>query len=358
MARLSLWNSGRKGNDYKFFDRNISEYFGASGTAVYVHMYLGVYDQTANGIANAAIMDGGIYSIQDPLFLENRDRKYDTTVRELRGIYNVQNVDFDMRQFGMFLQNDTIFLELHLNDMVAACGRRIISGDVIELPHRRDDQIPGDKPAINKFYVVEDAQWADSGYSATWFQHIWRIKLSPMTDSQEYSDILGQQATDPFGIADVGTLGSLMSTIAINNDINNAVVNAALTNFTYRNFETRQYWMMPGSELEGEYPWVWAGDGVPPNGEGQPLQSGTSFPENPALGDYFLNTAYSPSVLFKRIQSGWQQQEVNWRQQEWTAAHRLLYDFINSNATVTYADGHTAPARQYLSQVVKARADY
>lgn len=364
MARLSIWNSGRKGNDYKFIDRNIAEFFNVSGTAVYVHKYLGVYDQTANGIANASIMSGGVTSIQDPLFLENRDRKYDSTVVELRGIYNVADVDFDLRQFGLFLQNDTIFLEMHLNDMVSLCGRRIIPGDVIELPHQRDDTIPGEmdnveKIAINKFYVVEDSNRASDGYSSTWFPHIWRIKCSPMTGAQQYQDILNQQASsDPFGLHDVGKLGDLMTSIGIEQGINNTVVDAARANFINRNFETQNFWIMPGAELDNQNPWVWSGDGIPPNGEGKPLQSGTSFPNGAVDGDYYLRLDYSPSTLFKRISSGWQIQEINYRQQEWTAAHRLLYDFINNDTTSNFKDGTSAPEKQALSTAVKARADY
>jgi hypothetical protein len=363
MARISLWNSGKRGNDYKFTDRTISSFFGASGTAVYVHKYLGVYDQTANGIANAALMDGGVTSIQDPLFLENRDRSYDPTIIELRGIYNVADVDFDLRQFGLFLQNDTVFLEVHLNDMVSLVGRRVVVGDVIELPHQRDDTIPGkednvESPAINKFYVVDDAQRASDGYSSTWYPHIWRLKCTPLTASQEYSDILAQQTTDPLGLYDQGTLGDLLSTIATEEGINNAVVDAAMANFTNRNFETQQFWIMPGTELGNENPWIFAGDGIPPNGEGKPLQSGTNFPQDAAVGDFYLRLDYSPSTLFKKVTGGWQIQEVNYRQQEWTAAHRLLYDFINNNTTSNFKDGHTAPEKQALSTAVKARAGF
>ncbi len=364
MARLTLFkNNGTRTLDYKYTDKQISNFFFMSGTATYVHKYLGVYDQTANGIANASLMSGGIYAIEDALFIENRDRAYDPVVIELRGIYNVADVDFDLRQFGLFLQNDTIFLELHLNDMVAQVGRRIVAGDVIELPHQRDDTIPGtednvERPAINKFYVVEDASRASDGYSSTWYPHIWRIKCTPMTASQEFSDILGQQQTDPLGLSDTGTLGDLMSTIAINDDINNSVVEAALANFVNRNFETQQYWIMPGSETRGENPWVWAGDGIPPNGEGKPLQSGTSFPSPATLGEYYLRTDYSPATLFKRIDGGWQIQEIDYRQQEWTAAHRLLYDFINNQNTITLNDGTVENQRQALSQAIKARADF
>ncbi len=363
MARLSIWNSGRRGLDYKFTDRTISEFFGISGTAVYVHRYMGVWDQTANGIANAAIIDGGITSIQDPLFLENRDRKYDPTIIELRGIYNVADVDFDMRQFGLFLQNDTVFLEVHLNDMIAMCGRRIIPGDVIELPHMRDDTIPSaeltvPKTAINKFYVVEDASKASDGYSSTWYAHIWRLKLTPMTGAQEYQDILDLPNEDPFGLGDNGTIGNAISTIGTEMGINNAIVEAAKANFLNRNFETQQFWIMPGTELDDQLPWIFAGDGIPPNGNGQPLEAGYSFPSSPTDGEYYLRTDYKPATLFRRVGSGWQIQEVNYRQQEWTAAHRLLFDFINNNTQSDFKDGTSAPEKQPLSKAVKARADF
>ena len=48
----------------------------------------------------------------------------------VRGIYNVQDADFNLSQFGMFLQNDTLFLTVHLNDIVERIGRKPMSGDV------------------------------------------------------------------------------------------------------------------------------------------------------------------------------------------------------------------------------------
>ena len=71
--------------------------------------------------------------------MENRDRKYDPDVFELRGVYNVSDNDFDLTQFGLFLTNDTLFISFHINDMVERMGRRLMPGDVIELPHLRDE---------------------------------------------------------------------------------------------------------------------------------------------------------------------------------------------------------------------------
>jgi hypothetical protein len=43
-----------------------------------------------------------VLNIQDLLLLENRDRVYDPDVYVMRGVYNTQDVDFDLTQFGLF----------------------------------------------------------------------------------------------------------------------------------------------------------------------------------------------------------------------------------------------------------------
>ena len=45
MPRLSLWRENHS-NDYKFFDRRISEMFTIGGTGMYIHKYLGTQNQT------------------------------------------------------------------------------------------------------------------------------------------------------------------------------------------------------------------------------------------------------------------------------------------------------------------------
>ena len=45
MARLSLWKDGKHSNDYKFFDRRISEMFTVGGTGILCHKYLGPVTQ-------------------------------------------------------------------------------------------------------------------------------------------------------------------------------------------------------------------------------------------------------------------------------------------------------------------------
>lgn len=192
MPKLSLWRPN-KTNDYNFFDRTISEMFTVGATDLYVHKYLGPTDQGPSIDATQPQYDVlNPTNIQDLLFLENRDRAYDPNVYRLRGHYNVQNLDFDLSQFGLFLNNDIIFITVHYNDMIDLVGRKLMVGDVIELPHLLDynplkETIP---VALKRFMQITDANYASEGFSQTWFPHLWRIKCEPLVDSEEFSQIL------------------------------------------------------------------------------------------------------------------------------------------------------------------------
>jgi len=192
MPKLSLYSPTKK-NDYKFMDRTISEMFTVGGTDLYIHKYLGPTDQGPSRDYTQPqydVLDPN--NIQDLLFLENRDRSYDPDIYRLRGHYNVQNLDFDLSQFGLFLNNDIIFITVHYNDMIDIIGRKLMVGDVLELPHLLDynplkETIP---VALKRFYQITDANFASEGFSQTWYPHLWRIKCEPLVDSQEFSQIL------------------------------------------------------------------------------------------------------------------------------------------------------------------------
>jgi len=192
MPRLSLYHP-TKSNDYRFFDRTISEMFTVGATDLYIHKYLGPTDQGASidyTQPQYDVLDPT--NIQDLLFLENRDRTYDPNIYRLRGHYNVQNLDFNLSQFGLFLNNDIIFITIHYNDMIDLVGRKLMVGDVLELPHLLDynplkETIP---VALKRFMQITDANYASEGFSQTWFPHLWRIKCEPLVDSEEFSQIL------------------------------------------------------------------------------------------------------------------------------------------------------------------------
>mgnify|MGYP003347981617 CR=1 FL=1 len=114
MPRLSLYRS-EKTNDYKFLDKSIKEMFTVGATDLFVHKYLGIKDQgTSSDLTQPQRTSLDPTAIQDLLFLENRDRKYDTSVYNMRGIYQTQDITFDLSQFGMFLQTGTLFIVFHI----------------------------------------------------------------------------------------------------------------------------------------------------------------------------------------------------------------------------------------------------
>lgn len=349
MPRLSIWNGGRKGNDFNFLDRTISEYFKIGGTALYVHRYLGTRDENGDPV-------GGPKTVQDMLFLENRDRIYDDNVVELRGIYNLGDADFDLRSIGIFLSNDDIYVEVHLNDSISELGRKIMSGDVIEFPHLRDWFSDETKQAANKFYVVSDVNRASDGYSQTWFPHIFRIKCSPMPASQEYLSITRKKAPDFFGLESNQTIMEILGREEKDLEVNRAVVAEAKSHMTKRNFETKHFYYVPGSEESTGHPWVYASDGVPPNGAVL-LGSGTEYPENPREGDYYLRTDYEPAMLFRRTKSSWRRQEMDLRD-EWTMANRVTKSFINNDAEEVHDDGSVKKQKVSLSKAVLPGVDF
>ena len=198
MPRLSLYRPNRT-RDYQFLDRTISEMYTVGGMDIFVHKYAGPQTGgedsalSGNGDATQPIYDTlDPLNIQDLLLLENRDRIYDQDVYIMRGVYTHQDVDFDLTQFGLFLNNDTLFITFHYNDMIDTFGRKLMNGDVLEVPNLKDyhplnQAIPQPLP---RYYVVQDADYATEGMSQTWMPHTWRVKATPMTNNQEFKDIL------------------------------------------------------------------------------------------------------------------------------------------------------------------------
>jgi len=168
------------------------------GLDLYIHKYLGPQGAgTDNGNNDATIPNYNSTNplfIEDLLLLENRDRVYAPDVFVMRGVYRTQDVDFDLTQFGLFLNNDTLFITFHYNDMIDTFGRKLMSGDVIEVPNLADYH-PLDNTLVKslpRYYVIQDANFASEGFSVTWLPHLWRVKATPMVNAQEYSQIINQ----------------------------------------------------------------------------------------------------------------------------------------------------------------------
>jgi hypothetical protein len=382
MPRLSLYKPER-GQDYKFMDRQISEMFQVGGTDVYLHKYIGTQTTDSNG----NIIAKDYTQIQDLLLLENRDRKYDSSVYRLRGIYNVQNVDFNLSQFGLFIDNDTLYMTVHINDFIKYIGRKPMSGDVIELPHLRDEFAFNDfDVSLPRYYVIEDVGRASEGFSATWYPHLYRLKVKKIVDSQQYKDIfaLPANADNPTG----PTLQDILSTKTKDLQVNQGILDEADANAPLSGYETRQFFTLAVDSLTGKsvinqtaditnedgsidtitadaiaavpvrsgYSGYLLGDGVPVNGA--TFGSGIQFPATAYQDDFYLRTDFMPNRLFRFDGTRWIKVEDAVRQTMTNTDTRntLKTSFINNTNTTTVA-GETFPERSSLSEALKPRAD-
>ena len=387
MPRLSIFKP-EKGNDYRFFDRNIKEMFTVGGTDLHFHKYLGPYDQGDTNKDGEASPTQPQYSgdslnertIQDLLFLENRDRKYSPDVYVIRGIYNVQDIDFNLSQFGMFLQNDTIFLTVHMNDIVERLGRKPMSGDVIEFPHMKEDySLDESIPiALKRYYVIEDVNRAAEGFSQTWWPHLLRLKLKTLVDAQEFRDIIGDATTE-------GSVANYMSTYNREKTISDQVVAQAEADSPKAGFNYKQYYVAPIDErgnirtdnvqstdrvssnktinavidtpASSHYGFYLDGDGVAPNGN--PAGFGITFPtSNVDSGDYFLRTDYLPNRLFRYDGLRWIKIEDSVRitMSNTDTKENWKTKFVNASGTTTI-NGLTVDQRQSLTNALKPKAD-
>jgi len=377
MPRLSLYKPQR-GNDYSFIDKQVYEMFTVGGTDINIHKFLGAEnpsdaDATADQPQYDAVKET---NIQDLLFLENRDRKYDPDVYTMRGIYNVQDIDFNLSQFGLFLSNDTLFLTIHINSSVKTLGRKVMAGDVVELPHLKDEYALNDLSfALKRFYVVEDVNRAAEGFSQTWYPHLYRLKLKQIVDSQEFKEILDLPAEE--GATGGDTLRSLLSTYDKEMQINNAVVAQAEADAPKAGYDTSHYYSLQldkngntelvdtdgdnipdtmQSPVKSGYNGYLLGDGIPTNGEA--FGHGISFPSNTTTGDFFLRTDFSPNRLFRFDGARWVKQEDNVRM-TLTGTNTRTHQkgtFVNNTTTNTIA-GETFEERQSLSKALRPKAD-
>jgi len=385
MPRLSLYKPER-GNDYYFLDRQIQEMFTVGGTDINVYKYLGPNapsddDRSATQPEYDVVKET---NIQDLLFLENRDRKYDTDIYSMRAIYNIQDIDFDLSQFGLFLSNDTLFMTVHINSSVKTLGRKIMPGDVLELPHLKDEYALNDySMALKRFYVVEDVNRAAEGFSHTWYPHLYRLKLKQIYDGQEYAEILdlpAQEGSDQ-------TLRDVLSTYEKEMQINNAVVTQAEVDAPKSGFDINHYYTVATNDdgtvalrtadstdldasgltvsadeisdrpdREGYSGYLVNVSATTPNGA--PFGFGIEFPRNKQDGDYFLRTDFFPNRMFKYDGDRWIKINDDIRMDLSNTLERQTYktQFINNTNTNTI-NGEVVEERQSLTNALKPRAD-
>ena len=387
MPKLSLYRPN-KTSDYKFLDNTIREMYTAGGLDLHIHKYLGpktVGDSATREGSEGTDATRPTYDetnplfIEDLLFLENRDREYDDSVYTLRGVYNAADIDFDLTQFGLFMNGDTLFVTFHYNDMVDALGRKLMAGDVVEFPNLKDYHpldTSGPK-ALPRYYVIQDAAFASEGFSQTWLPHLWRVKMTPLSASQEYDDILNKPM-DPDNPS-AGTIEDFVSQKKKNLEINDKILEQAEAEVPKSGYDNGKFYVLPtagdvpkssedktndgtavpgtSAQAGGYLVGYLTGNDIPPNGA--PVTTGTAFPSSPSKGDYVLRLDYYPNRLFRYDGTRFVKVEDNVRTTLTPGADNKTQrsSFVNNTAKITTKDRGNIDSRQSLSDLLRPKKD-
>lgn len=145
------------------------ESFGLTFKEAEFYMYLGEKGDVTEDI----------WRMQDNVFFETRNRAYETVPRVIPiSMEEKSEQTADYSQFGYIdpIGNKTVF-RLYTDDMTEFLGRRIVVGDVFEMPFFST-------PTKRDFWIVSDV---DNSQDAEKFITV--LTAEPLEDSVETSDI-------------------------------------------------------------------------------------------------------------------------------------------------------------------------
>lgn len=298
-----MWKKGRT-NDYSFIDRNIAEQYNIGGVDMWLYAYVGPKQLATNDDGTLQTGDGqlDISSIGDIIFGESAQREYNLEAITLSAVYQIQEATPDLKMPGIFFNFNTMDITIHYNTMMQRVGRKIIPGDVIELPNLRDFDVIGKDSGLNRFYVVQDAFRTSEGYSVTWQHHIFKLRVKPLTDSPEYSGILDNNnfpddPDDPNngnGNSSGNNGGSENSNYNNEMDIMNKIIIQADDEVPYMHW-TNEHIYNDRSD-------IWELSRV--------ILSGYDFPEKPSANMFYIKKTYP--VLMEFENSSWDEVQVKY----------------------------------------------
>lgn len=298
-----MWKKGRT-TDYSFIDRNIAEQYNIGGVDMWLYAYVGP-KKLKSSDDDITMQDGTgqdeISKIGDIIFGETAQREYNLEAITLSAVYQVQEATPDLKMPGIFFNFNTMDITVHYNTMMQRVGRKIMPGDVLELPNLRDFDVIGKDSGLNRFYVVQDSFRTSEGYSVTWQHHIFKLRVKPLTDSPEYSDIINgndypDNPDDP------------------NNGNGNGGSNGGSENSNYNNEMDIMNKII--IQADDEVPYIhWTNEHIYDDRSdiwdlARVILNGYEFPPEPSKDMFFIKKTYP--VLFEKEYNTWGIVKVNY----------------------------------------------
>ena len=265
-------------------------------------------------------------TIQDTLWMENRDRDYARTSIQLKGSYQPFDGMNDLSKFG-FQVAEVYTFTVSFARMIEELGRPIVVGDIIELPPEM--QWDHNMKPVRKFLEVNDVGWSAEGYTTGWKPIMYRFTGQQLLPGQEHRDLLGTIDTQKYAIDDgtffdgIEQIQTAPLTVTENNQAEAVQrVPEKGTNVREHASGTNRHYT-PGS-YDGVGPYV--EDGLPP--DGQPYETGFKLPDVAGQVDgAFFRLEYDPKLKiaarlykFNAVKNAWLYVETDRRNQR--SAHK------------------------------------
>jgi hypothetical protein len=137
-------------------------------------------------------------NIEDPILFETRTREYNPVPYSLKGRYDHQDSVMEMQIHGLML-NQQLPMEISFSQCVAALGRPVVVGDMIELP--TEVMYDASMRPVRKFMEVTDVAWSSTSYTPGWQPLFLRVMLQPAIASKETRDVMGPLTSNQFDVS-------------------------------------------------------------------------------------------------------------------------------------------------------------
>jgi len=259
-------------------------------------------DKDSWGIKALQLIDNYLVTdesnIQDKILLENRDREYDSSTLPIKIYYDSQETQTDLTRFGLQMTAETLFIAVSFSAVVAALGRPMIIGDIIQIPSLT--QYSATLEPIERYMEVVDTMWASEGFTPQWQPTLQRVVLQPAFASRETQNVFGDLSNE----REIDALGLLGGDDGLNpvyqdhGDVVDEIKATAKTDVPEKGVDLSGIRQWTDDELSAardvgadniekigrEAFNHFRSDGLPPNNE--PYTEGDEFPNNPSDGDY------------------------------------------------------------------------
>ena len=288
-----------------------------------------------------------IDNIQDKVYLENRDRDYNTDPIAIKGSYDLIDVTTELSRFGIELPSQALYIQVSFNACVKAFGRPLVIGDIFEVPS--EAQYSGKMELIEKWMEVTDVAWSTEGYTPGWKPTMLRVVAQPAFASQETQDIFGDLGAnvDSTGLLDNedGNSSVYQDYFAASQTIeaeanDNVPERGAEGSSTIRAFEEDEVQQAADvgvsiNKLGLNPTGLYVEDAMPPNNAA--FTEAPDYPTSPSHGDYHRLTYEGlagdiPARLyrFSESKSRWIYLETD-RRAENNPAYPVLQEFLSSS---------------------------